>query len=154
MTGGEKSPLNHVGVLFLEFKVDKQEFKAVTTRLDDQGEKFIVNSEVAYVRDDSVNVRYLNYFCMNYPGPGKKYGMAFAEFSKTDDFPAGPNALEGSIALEDEGVIRRQSAERIPEKCVSFLRSRHGEKWIRHVLETNGKAIEDWYVQSTSNKEN
>jgi hypothetical protein len=139
--GVEKSPLNQVGVLFLEYKVDKQELKAVTTRLGELGEKFLVNSEVAYVREDSVNVKYLNYFCINYPGPGKKYGMAFAEFSKNSEYPHGPNTLEGNITLEGEGEIRRQSADRISDECVSKLRGVHGEKWIMHILETDGKAV-------------
>ena len=132
----KSSPFGFPGILFVEYKIKEGELKAVTTRVDSAGHLFVVNSEIAFVREEGVNVRYLNYFRITYPGPGVEYGMAFAEFSNNDHFESAPNILQGTIALEKEGKIRRQSARRITKATIKKFRRSHKKEWMKGLLQS------------------
>jgi len=135
----DNSPLVLPGVLFLEVNPGSGALKAVTTRYALEEGEFIVNSQVAHVQSDTENIQYLNYFKIGYPGSGVRYGMAFGEFSRNNNFTTSPNVLEGKITLEGDGIVRRQIAKRIDDEIVEELKNLHGHDWIKEVIVSDGE---------------
>ncbi len=131
------NPLSILGILYLYYDLEKGELVATTTRYDDDSEEFKVNSEIAYVRAEGSIIRYLNYFTINYSGTSKN-GMAFARLSRGDEFSSGPDSYEGTITIEGEGGIKRQSAQKISDTKVKELYLEHGNNWKKKLLESNG----------------
>ncbi len=134
-----KHPITNPGVLSIQYNVAENEVKAVTTRIDENGNKYVVNSEFAYVRAEGANVNYLNYFKLSHMRTGVEYGVAYASFSSTTH-SGYPDTYTGSIALQTEGVLRVQSARRITDEEIKKYKDQN-EDWIAKLLIEEAKKI-------------
>ena len=133
------SPLNKDGILYIHNDPSTDETKAVTTRLNEDGDEFPTKSEIAYVQWDA-DLKYLNYFRLTYPGPQPKFGLASGRFIRCDDLKSYPTFLEAHIVLTGEDVVRRQSAVKIDDEVVKNLQSKFGSKWKTEALKA-GKEV-------------
>lgn len=131
-------PLSPEGVLFISHEPSLGETRLVTTRLDPNGGEYTTASEIAYVRGEGIDMKYLNYFRLMYPGPESPFGLSAGRFIWSDDLKPYPDKLEAHINLTGENVVRRQSARRIDDKRVRQFMQKYGANWKTEVL-TKGK---------------
>jgi len=136
ITENNESSLQYPGILYLNYSSETNDYMVSTSRIDKDGVLFVVNSEIAHIRKDKNNIRYLNYFRLTHPGPKIEHGISHGEFSRTDDATGRPNFFEAQIFTGGESV-RRQSAIRVPYKEVRKLRANHGNEWIRAYLQSD-----------------
>lgn len=77
----------------------------------------MVNSLFASVKGEDNIVDYLNYFTLSYRDITERRGFAHSRFSSNGSWVENvPNTMTGSIALENEGILRTQYGERISAK--------------------------------------
>lgn len=138
---GDPHPLSRIGVLYLRYDPGNGELVATTTRYDVDGEKILVNSELAFAREEKKIVRYLNYFTYSFGGKDRN-GMAFSRISEDSEFSKGMNSYAGTIVIEGEGAIRSQHARKIPDKKARELYQEYGDKWIEKLLASNGSLVD------------
>jgi len=132
------NPMCARGILVLDYDVDADEMKAVTTRYAPDGTEYIVNSQVAYVREEGANLRYLNFFRLDYGDDGPQYGMAFSELSRQCPLSSKTKqTYEGTVALQIGSRSLRQSAKKIPDAQVRKLIEKYSDRWMYHYLEDN-----------------
>ncbi len=141
-----ESPLDYRAVLYIQYVPSKGEVKSVTIRYDKNDEKFITNSVVAYIREDDINVHYLNHFRLTYnlskDDISHKLGIVYGEFSETTNSTPGLDRLEAHIAVSGEGIVRRQSADKIPNSEVSELKKEYGDDWIHEYLRSRKNTLD------------
>ena len=128
------SPVAHPAILFLEYNVGSDQLKAVVTRYNNK-KISIGSSDLAFLREDANNIQYLNYFTISYDDTNGRYGMAVSEFNKNNNYSKYSNVLSGRITLEGDGLVRRQTGQRLDQEVVDNLVNKYGEEqWMRELL--------------------
>lgn len=120
------------GILHLEYDPQADYFRVHTRRLDGQGRAFSTHSEIAYVRHDGTNLKYLNYFKITYR-PTDVFGISHGSLTKTSGSAREPDQLLATIFCQDSAP-RRQEGTRIPNRVVRRFQRQFGSEWMDHFL--------------------
>lgn len=143
-TASESNPLERNGILSLEYLLDKNEIKVVTTRLGKDGESpFPTESDIAYAQERGPSVRCLNYFYLNVDRHQDR-GVSEGSFSRSATELCIPDRLQATVVMHKEGKVSTQIGVRILDSDVKWLARKFGNGgWIVILLKEHGATIEE-----------
>ena len=136
----QADPLLNDGVLYIRYDPTVDYFKVTTTRLDQSGCKFTTGSQIAHVRIDGTNIKYVNHFKLTYDA-SDRFGISHGEFESTGQSNRLPDWFTAQVFTEGDAP-RRQTATRIDRDTVSELRSNYGQDWQIEFLKRKKKPPE------------
>lgn len=137
--GSTQNMLSPDGILYLSHDPEVGETKVVTTRLDSDGAPYPTESEIAYVRSEGIDIKYVNYFRLT-AGEVTRFGLSSGTFVRTDDFHRYPDQLTADISLTGVGEVQKQRGQRIAPATVEHLKRRYGDRWKEMALK-GGRAV-------------
>ena len=128
------SPLLRPAIAYMSYDTSSQEFRVVSTRLNEKLESYETASEVAHLRTSGPKIRYLNFFKLGADCHTNCYGFSAGEFPPTSAFGSAPNKLSANISVESDGKTRKQSANRIDDSICEQWFKKYGESWLSMYL--------------------
>ncbi len=129
---GNKHNITQNGITFISYTGEEYILKVITYRLiGDQMHTGLPSlSDMATIR--SFDLKYSNIFTIS-DGKTEAKGITVGEFFSDGTSPY-PNRYEGHVVLFNEGMNRRQSATKIPEKVIRSFKRKNNTDWMDRLL--------------------